>query len=260
MKHLSSLILLFFIISYSALAQTASPVQLADSAYKQKNYSAAAAYYAKALDGAKKEDLSQEEKATIFYNLGNCHYRLKDYAHAILFYQRSLRLDPANDDAAFNLELTQAKLTDHFNAPSEMFFVSWVKKLMQSQSSNAWGLCGLAFLFFSLLFFSTYCFLRLVWVRKVSFSLACLLAVAFLCCQIFAWRQHSRFENLKQVVVMQTIDTFDTPTPSARKQKDLHEGTLLTVTDSYKGGWLQVEMPDGTQTWIKEQGIEHITQ
>lgn len=259
MRHPLFSIIFILSLAFPALLQAASPAQQADSAYKQKDYSAAASLYGQALNGSKENTLSEEQKSTLYYNLGNCHYRLKDYAHAVLAYQRALRLDPANDDAAFNLELTQTKLADHFDAPSEMFFVSWTKSLMRSQSSTTWGLWGLAAFLLGLACFSAYYFLHLLWARKLSFVFTCVFAVAFLLCQIFAWRQHSRFQNLKQAVVMQTIETFDTPTSSANKKKTLHEGTLLTITDSYKTEWLQVELPDESQAWIKKQGIELVT-
>lgn len=259
MRHTITVIS-FLLLVLSAMAQEKSAVVLADSAYRQKDYTAAVGFYTQALEDEKGAVLSQNQKATVYYNLGNCHYRLKDYAHAILFYQRALRIDPSNDDAAFNLELTRTKLEDHFDTPPEMFFISWVKSLMQSQNSNAWGMSGLFSLLLAFIGFAVYYFMRIVWIRKLSFGLACLFCAAFITCQIFAWRQHIRYENVRQAVVMQQIDTFDTPTPSAKKQKTLHEGTLLTVKDTYKGGWLQVALPDDTLTWIRQQGIEMITQ
>jgi len=259
MRHTITVIY-FFLLVLSAMAEGNSAIALADSAYRQKDYTAAVGFYTQALEGERNTKLSQNQIATIYYNLGNCHYRLKDYAHAVLFYQRSLRIDPSNDDAAFNLELTQTKLTDHFDAPSEMFFISWVKSFMQSQNSNTWGMFGLLFLLVVFICFAVYYFMRIVWIRKLSFGLTCVFCLAFIICQIFAWRQHSRYENVKQAVVMRQIDTFDTPTPSAKKQKTLHEGTLLTVRDTYKGGWLQVALPDNALTWIRQQGVEMITQ
>lgn len=219
----------------------------------------AVAYYTQALESIKNKGQGRKQKAALYYNIGNCNYRLKDYPHAILFYQRALRIDPANKDAVFNLELTQAKLTDYFDAPSEMFFVSWVKKLMHSQNCNTWGMYGLFFLLLVLISFSVYYFIRLVWLRKISFGLSCVFFIAFLTCHLFAWWQYGRYESVKQGVVMQQIDTFDTPTSSAKKQKTLHGGTLLNIMDTYKGGWLQVELPDNTTTWIRQQGIEIIT-
>lgn len=234
------------------------PAAKGDEAYKQKNYAAAAQAYEQCLkqDAALANDPAAQ--ATLHYNLGNAYYRLKNYAKAVLCYQRSLRLEPANSDAAFNLKLTQAKLTDRFDAPAEMFFISWAKSLVQGQSWQTWGQRGLWAIALALLCFGLYRFSRRMWLRKAAFALCALFVLQFLCCQLFAWLQNDRFEHLEQAVIMQTADTYDTPTGTAQKQHTLHEGTTVTIADTYKGGWLQIVLPDDNRTWIKESQVERI--
>ena len=52
-------------------------------------------------DAAKQfEEASQSIRSTdIQYNLGNCYYRLNDYPHARLAYERAVSIDPSNSDA-----------------------------------------------------------------------------------------------------------------------------------------------------------------
>ena len=71
---------------------------------------------------------------------------MNNYGKAVLNYQRALRIDAANEDAEFNLELTQTKLTDHFEAPAGIVFISWFKSLINSRNSDTWGHWGLFFL------------------------------------------------------------------------------------------------------------------
>lgn len=251
--------MILFLLSLTALvapcyaASSVTPAQ-ADAAYRQKDYAGAARQYEACLK-ANRDDAAS---AQLNYNLGNCYYRLKDYARAVLHYQRALRLDPSNNDAEFNLQLTQAKLTDRFDSPSQMFFVSWFRDLVQSRSSQAWGLWSLALLVLAFVCFGVYRFSRPLWVRKVAFAFSLVWLVGFLATQGFAYAQHSRYQRLQQAVVMQPVDTYDSPTASARKQRTLHEGTTVTLTDTYQGGWLQVALPDGTSVWLKDKGIERV--
>lgn len=46
-------------------------------------------------------------KAIIYYNQGNAHYRMDDLEKAIDSYKEALRLNPADQDAKYNLELAQ---------------------------------------------------------------------------------------------------------------------------------------------------------
>ena len=49
-------------------------------------------------------------KAKAFYNLGNSYYRQKDFKNAAESYKNSLRMNPKDEDAKYNLELVLKKL------------------------------------------------------------------------------------------------------------------------------------------------------
>ena len=59
-------------------------------------------------------------QGTIFYNLGNCAYRMERYAEAALYFHRALLRLPRDERAAFNLHLTEQQLG--FWAPAEESF------------------------------------------------------------------------------------------------------------------------------------------
>jgi len=226
----------------------------ADSAYRQKDYVGAVRMYEAAL----KEHPANDEAAVGYYNLGNAYYRLKDAPHAVLCYQRTLHLDPTNADAAYNLELTQIKLTDHFDAPAEMFFVGWARDIAHTMSSRAWGLWGLAALLFTFVFYECYAVSQRMWLRRTSFGVGVLCLLAFVICQLCAFSQSYAQRTDRLAVVMQPTDTFDSPTPSAKKLQTLHEGTSVKLLDTYQGGWQQVELPDETQCWTKSGALESV--
>lgn len=48
--------------------------------------------------------------AAAWYNIGNIHYELEDYNAAIQAYQETLRINPENVDARFNLQLALSRL------------------------------------------------------------------------------------------------------------------------------------------------------
>lgn len=97
-----------------------------------------------------------------------------------------------------------------------------------------------------------------VWLRKVSFFGALATLLFSFCCELFAFLQQQRFENERQAVVMQTADTFSTPSTSGKKVQTLHEGTTLRLIDTYKNGWVQAELPSGTVIWMKATALEKV--
>ena len=69
--------------------------QLIDSAqnsFMQTQYAAALEMYDSVCNmGYSSSDL--------YYNIGNCYYRLNDIPNSVYYYEKALMLDPSNDDA-----------------------------------------------------------------------------------------------------------------------------------------------------------------
>ena len=90
----------------------------ANKEYAQKNYEAAVSAYQKALNAGAKT-------ASVYYNLGNAHYRLNSLAPAILNYERAHRLSPNDKDINANLALANSKIPDKMEGVPELFFKRW---------------------------------------------------------------------------------------------------------------------------------------
>ncbi|MGM9689047.1 MAG: tetratricopeptide repeat protein [Alloprevotella sp.] len=231
----------------------------ADKAYRAKNYVQAASLYEACVKQATASgNASADERATLYYNLGNAYYRLKDYAHAVLNYRRALHLNPADADAAFNLQLTEAKLTDRFDAPSEMFFISWAKDFIYSQSAATWGNWSLLFLLLALVGGLVGIMPWTLWLKRTVWTAAWLLLACSLLCEVFAKMQTARLQNTKQAVIMQATPAQSSPTGSAKALRQLHEGTTVEVRETCPGGWLQVAMPDGSEGYVCEAHCEQL--
>ena len=110
-----------------------------DSAYIKEDYTAAIQIY-EAL-------LKNGEAAEVYYNLGNSYYKIGEIAKAVLNYERALLLQPGNSDIRANLEVARAKTIDKVEAIPEVFFVSWIKSLINSMSVDAWATLGIIFHF-----------------------------------------------------------------------------------------------------------------
>lgn len=91
-------------------------LQRQDSTSAFANFAIGAAQYHQGKDEEAKQSLeralqsptlSQERQAQVLHNLGNISMRKKDYAQAIDYYQKSLILNPEDDDTRYNLVLAQ---------------------------------------------------------------------------------------------------------------------------------------------------------
>ena len=235
-------------------SQSTSSIEQAAQAYAQKDYIKAAQLYASLLNTpAVKQDKAQ--KAALYYNLGNAHYRTKNFPQAVWAYQSALRLNPADKDALHNLQLTQSKLQDQFDEPANSFFVLGFRNIVTLMSANAWGGWAIALLLLT----CAACFLfklaTSMWVRKIAFSVSCIAFVCTLAACLFAYTENNNYYNPTQAVTLQSENTFSNPSVTSKPIKELHEGVLLNIEQSQPDGWMQVALPDGTECWLKSNKL-----
>ena len=77
----------------------------AEQMYAEGKYADAADIYTKILAEGK-------ESADLYFNLGNCYYKLGENTRAILNYERSLLLNPGDDMVRYNLKMAQQAIVD----------------------------------------------------------------------------------------------------------------------------------------------------
>ena len=227
------------------------PANTADSLYRKKVYLEAAQAYEK--------DIAKSASSDKYYNLGNCHYRLKNYGECVLAYQRALWLNPDNKDAARNLAITQTHLTDHFNAPSEMFFITMVNDWRQGNSFQTWLKIALAIALLGILAFFGFRLFSGKFARKTSFGSVIVACLAFVACNVFAFMQWRDLGNCNKAVVMNNdAAVFSSPVAKGKPVRTLHEGTTVEITDTHGKEWVYVTLPDGTQNWMAVKNVQYV--
>ncbi|MEA3504345.1 MAG: tetratricopeptide repeat protein, partial [Bacteroidota bacterium] len=83
----------------------------ADALYEQQNYEEASKIFAKLT----KQNLSKENSASVWHNLGNTMLQGKKYKNAIGSYQNALRNNPSDNDSKYNLVYAMEKLKEQQN-------------------------------------------------------------------------------------------------------------------------------------------------
>lgn len=222
-----------------------------DSAYVRNDYASAIQIY---------EDLLNiGEAADVYYNLGNSYYKAGDIAKAILNYERALLLQPGNADIRANLEIARSKTIDKVVPVPEIFFISWVKLLINCMSSNAWAKLGV--MFFILLLVSLYIFFfskQIVW-KKTGFIAGLVLLVFVILSNVFASLQKSELTNRNDAIVLSpSVTVRSTPSDSGTSLFILHEGHKVEIKDNSMREWKEIRLEDGKVGWIPAFAIEVI--
>ena len=247
MKPLTIILLMLFVPMMASAVTKAE----ADSAYVQERYQQAARDYEDLL----KQGVSSE----LYYNLGNCYYRMEQMTLAVLNYERALLLSPGDKDIRFNLQMARSKTIDKITPESEMFFVTWYRSLVNMMSVDGWARCALVMLVFAIVLALFYLFSDRIWLRKVGFFGGVLLLLMFLVGNLFAWQQkHNLTHRAGAIIIKSAVNVKSTPSKNGTDLFILHEGTKVTITDNSMREWKEIRVADGKEGWIETTEIEII--
>ncbi|MBO4664444.1 MAG: tetratricopeptide repeat protein [Bacteroidaceae bacterium] len=241
--------ILFSLVCLTASAQTKSQ---ADELYKKEKYEQAAVAYEKIL---KKEGVA----AAVYYNLGNCYYKMDEIPRAVLNYERALLLSPGDEDIRANLVLARSKTIDKTTLASEMFFVTWWRAVVNSMSVQAWTTLAIAAFVLMLVGILLYCFVSTIAVRKVGVYGAFVMLFLVFISNIAAYSQNELIQNRMTAIVMSPAVTVkSSPSVNSTDLFVIHEGTKVEILDNQMNGWREVKFEEGKQGWVPREAIEEI--
>jgi len=199
------------------------------------------------------------ESPELYYNMGNAFFKASDYAHAILYYERALKLDPSYSDARFNLEFARESVQDRIESVPEFFLKTWVRKLGYLFSSDAWAVLFLILLALALGGGLMFLLGSGSGARRTGFFAGIAALLLAFCCLGFASSQKAAYNRADSAVVTVPVSSVRS-SPGAESAKDLfvlHEGTKVRILDEV-GDWWNIELSDGRQGWIPSSDLELI--
>nr|WP_325288217.1 tetratricopeptide repeat protein [uncultured Bacteroides sp.] len=222
-----------------------------DSAYVNNDFASAIQIY---------ESLLQKGEAPeIYYNLGNSYYKMDDIARAILNYERALLLSPGNADIRANLEIARSKAIDKVTPIPEIFFVTWIKSLVNSQSSDAWARTGIVLFLLFLVSLAIFLFTQHIKWKKVGFSASVLLLVVTVLSNVFASQQKNFLTERNDAIILSpSVTVRSTPSESGTSLFILHEGRKVEIKDNSMREWKEIRLEDGKVGWVPASSVEVI--
>ena len=199
------------------------------------------------------------ESPRLYCNIGDAWFKQGDYAHAILYFERALKLDPSDADARFNLEFARSFVQDKIDSVPEFFLKTWVRGLGRSLSSNAWAALFLVFLALGLAALLLFLLSASRRLRQAGFYTAILCLLVSVGCLSFSSAQRKAYKRTDTAIIMRPVSSVRS-SPGAEGAKDLfilHEGTKVRILDEV-GTWRNVELSDGRQGWISASDVDLI--
>lgn len=189
------------------------------------------------------------QSADLYYNIGNTYFKLDDKAHAILYYERALKLDPSHDDAAHNLEIVRQLTLDKIDSVPDFILVSWFRQLRQRCGANSWAWITLGLLLVVGVLLTLFRNGASLALRRVSFILACVAFLLAVFAFIFSLQQKRAVTRQDSAVVTSPVCSVkSSPADGGTTVFVLHEGTKVRLLDNV-GDWSKIAIADGRQGW-----------
>lgn len=260
-KIIISIALLFTTIFSTPTLAASSLIQEADKAYMDDNFEQALQLYNQAA-------IQEGVSSNLFYNIGNCYYRLGSNGKAIVNYERALKLDPSNSDAATNLAFVNTKIVDK-PVDNSSLTEKIGERIINKFTADTWAWITFAIFTLFILAAAGYIFLSAVILRKTCFFSGLVLIALTICgiaVTITSARRTVSDENA--IIISESVNLGTSPRVPKDKSEEaflLHEGTRLQIVDSLtttngdaRSKWYEVKVDRDHRAWINSENIEKI--
>lgn len=236
------LMALLLVLAYSGPLFAQDSLQKAEEFYRQGKFSAALSIYENELK-------SHPNDPFVYYNIGNCYFKMGSRGLAVANYYRAFRLTPRDSDIRQNLSLT-------LESGGEKLVPAGIPVVLHK--AFFWfsypELKGLVFLIFWL-----FCITGSIWLFKGKWGRSALASALLLAvCSGWLYLRHQEQSTLLAVIASPIAEIRSGPGTNFPASASVAQGHLVTVQDA-KDSWYEVVVKSqGIKGWVEQNAVEKI--
>lgn len=248
-KIVCIIILMFSLVAYSQ--EVNKLFAEGNTFYKEENYTrAVGVYLAIEEQGMESDDL--------YFNIANCYYKMNKVAPAIYYYEKALKVNPANADAKANLAFAKRMTIDVIEELPKTFLQRFSANIIQKLPFDTWAIMAviasfLASLLFLLYYFSSSSTKKLFYFNTSIFAVFIMIVTVFFAYNNFKTVQKDRVA----IIFSPKVEIMNAPSASSDEIFELHEGTKVIVLDKLDN-WKKIKIADGKTGWIYADALKEI--
>ena len=244
-------IIFIFSLLFSPFFWAQSAFENANKLYQEEKYQEAAQTYESILNSGK-------QSAEIYFNLGNCYYKLHKIAPSIYNFEKALQLSPNDEEIKNNLDFARKMALDDIKIIPKVGFHKLISDFTSKYYYDTWAWIAVGLAFGFLLFFLGYYFSSTTFKKRLFFTGMFVLIVGILVSTFSGIYEKNRTESERPAIVfVESVPLKGEPKVNAPETTTIHEGTKVYVLES-TSNWKKVELTDETTGWLETSAIKEL--
>lgn len=222
----------------------------ANTFYAERNYLKALESYQSVLN-------TGLENGTLYYNIGNCYFKMGKLGYAILYYDKARRLMPRDSDLISNLTYAKQQLGDPNIEPPSLNIVSkLLKQPYTGFNLNALSILSLAVFLLAMAMSCLLVARPFLWKKLGAIYI---IVMIFFVANISAFVVRYYDEEIlkRGVVVQKTVEAKYEPIDKSTTYYNLQEGSDVFILAT-RDDWRQVRRTDGKIAWVPKSAVEEV--
>lgn len=238
-------ILIFILLSNQIFAK--------DSLFIQGNQQYAEEKYLDAISTYDSIISNGLESSELYYNLGNCYYKIKDWPYAIWYYKKSLSLNPNNKEALHNLTITKLKTINQIEAIPQLFYKKWQENLINLLPIKNWQIFTLICIWITVIIQM----LNILTKYKIKYLVPIFNTFSLILLITTYVAYQKNYNKNEAIIFSSSIMVNSAPSSSSTNLFSLHSGNEIEIIDQIEE-WVKVQTADGRDGWIKKTDCKSI--
>nr|WP_297784174.1 tetratricopeptide repeat protein [uncultured Allomuricauda sp.] len=249
---MKKIVLLLIFLSFSfGFAQNETLFNEATELYNNGEYSAAIENYDQILENG-------EHSASLYFNLGNCYYKLNSIGPSIYYYEKALVLSPNNQEIKNNLRFAQNMRLDAIEEVPRTEISKIYKSVTGLFSYDGWAYLAVALVFLFVLAYMAYYFVRPANQKRAAFISSIFSLVMGVFCILMAYLNFQQYKNNDPAIVFEKeVSVNSEPNANSNTVFTIHEGTKVNVLDELDD-WKKIRIADGQTGWLRGDNVKKI--
>lgn len=214
--------------------------------------------YSKAIENYNVILENGEHSASLYFNMGNCYYKLNNIGPSIYYYEKALLLAPNDSEILNNLAYAQNMRLDAIEEMPKTEISKIYNGVVGLFTYNGWAYLAVVLVMLFVTLYLTYFFLRSANKKRISFIASIFsIALAVLCVLMAYLQQQQEIKDDPAIVFSKEVKVSSEPNKNSEAVFTLHEGTKVNVLEELDG-WEKIWIADGQTGWLLSDNIKKI--